>query len=320
MDDPENTWIYVSEAGGELFLMVTGRERFLAWLGPIPHWIYFKNLRIHTDTWRGVIIWTSGLGAIMCLFGIITGLIRFRNKHNQRSLADRLAFSPYKDIWFRWHHYFGFVFGLVIFSWTLSGLLSVNPWGLSPSRSLSADEQYVWQGGELAFDRFHHDLSDLVETGNEQLGGVRRVEPHLFRDTPYYRIYDRAGSFFSAGYDGGTRVSKHRWSERELLDAIEEIATGKSLLDVQILEEYDNYYYSRTGSRQLPVVRVRYDDPSKTWYYIDPSRAEVVMKSEYRSRVYRWLYNGLHSLDFASLRDRRPLWDIIRNLGPMPSS
>ncbi|MNC86806.1 hypothetical protein D3C83_24870 [compost metagenome] len=29
------------------------------------------------------------------------------------------------------------------------------------------------------------------------------------------------------------------------------------------------------------------------------------------SRVERWLYNGLHSLDFAFLYAHRPAWDVI---------
>jgi hypothetical protein len=30
-----------------------------------------------------------------------------------------------------------------------------------------------------------------------------------------------------------------------------------------------------------------------------------------RDRLNRWLYHGLHSLDPAWLRDRRPLWDVV---------
>jgi len=29
------------------------------------------------------------------------------------------------------------------------------------------------------------------------------------------------------------------------------------------------------------------------------------------SRANRWLYHGLHSLDFPILHTRRPLWDIV---------
>ena len=40
-------------------------------------------------------------------------------------------------------------------------------------------------------------------------------------------------------------------------------------------------------------------------------------------RVERWLFNGLHSLDFGFWYDRRPLWDIgliVLSLGGVASS
>jgi hypothetical protein len=30
-----------------------------------------------------------------------------------------------------------------------------------------------------------------------------------------------------------------------------------------------------------------------------------------RERLQRWIYHGLHSLDFPGLYGRRPLWDIV---------
>ena len=77
------------------------------------------------------------------------------------------------------------------------------------------------------------------------------------------------------------------------------------------LEEYDAYYYDRHGARLLPVLRVRYDDPLRTWLYLDPQRGVIVQKEERLSRVNRWLYHGLHSLDFPFLYYRRPLWDVV---------
>jgi hypothetical protein len=309
--DPDNTWIYVSETGGELFLKVTGRERFLAWLGPIPHWIYFRDLRVNARAWSEVIIWTSAAGVLMCLFGIITGLLRIRKPRNRNSINGKIAFSPFKDRWFRWHHYFGFVFGLVIFTWTLSGLFSMNPWGLSPPRVLSADEQRTWQQGEAVFDDYSHDMQNVIIAGSTVLHDIRRVELHRFEGEPFYRLFDGEGNFISAGYREGRFITKTEWDERDLLEALDQITAEKPLRDIETLYEYDNYYYSRDGARALPVIRVRYQDPASTWYYIDPARAEVVMKNETASRAYRWLYNGLHSLDFAFLVNRRPLWDIV---------
>ena len=61
----------------------------------------------------------------------------------------------------------------------------------------------------------------------------------------------------------------------------------------------------------LPVLRVRYEDPVGTWLYLAPASGTIVMKQEQRTRANRWLYNGLHSLDFPMLYDSRPLWDIL---------
>ncbi len=74
--------------------------------------------------------------------------------------------------------------------------------------------------------------------------------------------------------------------------------------------DYDSYYYSRNGQATLPVLRVKFDDPLETWVYVDPELGQIVASIHRLHRVERWLYNGLHSLDFGFWYDRRPLWDI----------
>ena len=53
------------------------------------------------------------------------------------------------------------------------------------------------------------------------------------------------------------------------------------------------------------------NDDERTRYYIDPKTARVVGSYSNRNWVGRWLYNGLHSLDFPWLYNYRPLWDIV---------
>ena len=36
-----------------------------------------------------------------------------------------------------------------------------------------------------------------------------------------------------------------------------------------------------------------------------------MLKEERLTRLNRWLYHGLHSLDFPFLYAKRPLWDIV---------
>jgi len=65
------------------------------------------------------------------------------------------------------------------------------------------------------------------------------------------------------------------------------------------------------GSRSLPVLRVRSNDAYSTWIYLDPARGGIVQRSVSITRLRRWLYQGLHSLDFPVLYYKRPLWDVV---------
>jgi hypothetical protein len=56
---------------------------------------------------------------------------------------------------------------------------------------------------------------------------------------------------------------------------------------------------------------VRYGDPQRTWLYLDPRHGLIAYRQERLSRLNRWLYHGLHDLDFPFLYYRRPLWDIV---------
>ncbi|HET9359015.1 MAG TPA: hypothetical protein VFO58_04660, partial [Vicinamibacterales bacterium] len=68
---------------------------------------------------------------------------------------------------------------------------------------------------------------------------------------------------------------------------------------------------------------VKLADPESTWLYIDPRMSRLVGRVHRLDRVERWLYNGLHSLDFSFWYYRRPLWDvgmILLSLGGLASS
>jgi hypothetical protein len=59
------------------------------------------------------------------------------------------------------------------------------------------------------------------------------------------------------------------------------------------------------------VIYARLNDADGTRYYIDPKTARVAGQYSARGWVNRWLYHGLHSLDFPWLYKYRPLWDIV---------
>ena len=75
------------------------------------------------------------------------------------------------------------------------------------------------------------------------------------------------------------------------------------------LNEYDQYYYDRKNVKPLPVIKANTE--AKVSYYIDPKAYKVLKKVGTANRWERWLYHGLHSLDFSFLTQNRPLWDIV---------
>ena len=77
------------------------------------------------------------------------------------------------------------------------------------------------------------------------------------------------------------------------------------------MDEYDAYYLDRRRERPLPVIYARMNDAVGTRFYVDPRTARVVGNYSQRNWVNRWLYHGLHSLDFPWLYNYRPLWDIV---------
>ena len=65
------------------------------------------------------------------------------------------------------------------------------------------------------------------------------------------------------------------------------------------------------SQRPLPVLLVLTNDEVRTRYYVDPKSARVMTTYTSRNWVQRYLYTGLHSLNFPFLYNHRPLWDIV---------
>src|SRR5262249_10984099 len=132
LDDAQHTYIYVSGATGQVMHWVTATQRFWNWLGAIPHWLYFSDLRGNVALWSQIVIWASIVGTFLTVLGLCLGIAQFR-----RGPGNKL--SPYRGLLY-WHHTAGLLFGLVTLTWVVSGLVSMNPWGFLESRSAGGEQ------------------------------------------------------------------------------------------------------------------------------------------------------------------------------------
>jgi uncharacterized iron-regulated membrane protein len=304
LSDRDRTVAYVSGTTGEIVQRLDSKDKFWAWLGPIPHWIYFRSLRVRQGLWEWTVIVLSAAGLLLCSAGLILGWARFQPK------SGSMAFSPFEKRWFRWHHYSGFFFGIFVFTWTLSGLLSMNPFEWSPSRSLSSAEERRWRGGDLEPSLFALPPGEALELLAHS-GPVKELELIRVGGRPYYLAFYDGGRTRLLAAESTAPMPLAEIPREELLAALAEVEDAP-VAEIQLLTEYDDYYYAtKKEERSLAVLRVQLADRSRRWYYLSPRTGAVVDRLERRSRVNRWLYNGLHSLDFAFLRDRRPHWDVV---------
>jgi len=101
--------------------------------------------------------------------------------------------------------------------------------------------------------------------------------------------------------------------------AAKEAMPNVPVIDSVWMTDYDDYYHQTTTSFELgrhkpayvlPVLRVRYNDANQTWLYFTPALGQMV-KFDKLDRANRWLYYGLHVMDWPGLFNRRPLWDIV---------
>src|SRR5262249_4075276 len=60
-----------------------------------------------------------------------------------------------------------------------------------------------------------------------------------------------------------------------------------------------------------PVYRLILKDDEQTRYYLDPNTGALVQRADSAGRWRRWLFSGLHRLDFAEWMRARPFRGIL---------
>jgi hypothetical protein len=233
----------------------------------------------------------------------------------------------------RWHYGLGLVFGVLTLTWVFSGLLSMEPWAwTNKDNSLEEATAQAFPSGPVDLNRFP---SIDAEAWRTALGdaAVKEIELVSIMDQPHYVARSASGLAPVPGPpDGGHQpyyvmrgVDPERWViaadgfrvrqqpfeadaiRQRLHMALPQTAASEPVL----LTQYDSYYYSRDHIAPLPVLRVKMADADATWLYIDPEVSQVVGRVNRLNRVERWLYNGLHTLDFSFLYYNRPVWDAV---------
>lgn len=305
---PDGQQVYVSGISGEVVQYTSTRSRLWAYLGAIPHWLYFTPLRVHQEIWSNVVIWTSGIGTLGALLGIAIALWMYSPSKRYR-FAGEPSSIPYQGQR-RWHMIFGLLFGVLACTWAFSGMLSMDPFpvntsGPAPPTGLARLSNAL-RGGRFdlkVFSELHP--SDALRAASDFR--AKELELTTVAGEPMYVAVSANGANLFIPIKGTAFVD---FGQKRVEEALQRAASPMPL-DVRLMTEYDAYYLDRHGEKPLPVLLVTEKGSDAARYYIDPKTARVVGNYSTARWVNRWLYHGLHSLDFPWLYKYRPLWDIV---------
>lgn len=290
-NDRAHTEIYVSSQRGRVVLRTTARQRFWNWLGAVPHWLYPTVLRSHARAWSQVVIWTAVLGVFLTTLGLYLGIVQF-------TLRGKRLLSPYAGIW-NWHHSLGLLFGILALTWVGSGLISMNPWGFLDGgpglQAASAARPITW--GEV----------------RTSLAGIAR-SPAVPNIVDLVMAPMAGHLYWIATQQGGAKVrldaagQASTMTEKDLLSAAQQVAGLPGIASATLLQREDAYYYRRSGAIQLPVFRAIVNDPDHTRLYLDPMSGRLLGQIDADGRWQRWLFDGLHRLDFSAVLRMSLIW------------
>jgi hypothetical protein len=307
-DDGAGTELYVSRETAAVVLATTRASRALAWAGAIPHWFYVTPLRINQPLWYWSVVATALLGCALAVLGLVLAVVQFR-----RTRPFDLAASIRYTGWMRWHYILGALVGVFTLTWAFSGMLSMEPLDWTATEELPLDRE-AFLGTPLDLNEF----AALDAAAWARLGGgraLKEIELASILGAPHYLAHV-AGERPPASppplvIDARTIAPRGQpFAPKALLAALAAQLPSTRVTEHAVLEEYDDYYYARGRAAPLPALRVKLDDPASTWLYFDLQTGALLGEATFRRRVERWIYHGLHSLDFAFWYDRRPLWDI----------
>ena len=202
----------------------------------------------------------------------------------------------------RWHTVFGLIFGLGAATWAFSGMLSMDPFP-SPSggaagarRGPGGDAIPQALRGRVEMRRIRGEASARSAGSSSSALQVKELEFTSFAGEPIYLATLAGGDtrIIPVGRQSSTvdrSAADHRRRD-------EGGAVADGLAEIRVLDQYDAYYLDRRRQRPLPVILARLNDATDTRYYINPKTGRVVGTYSSRNWVNRWLYHGLHSLDF----------------------
>ena len=302
-DDPEKHELFISGKTGEVQQLTDKKQRFWAWVGAIPHKFYLPCIRKDVDTWELSIT----IGGALCLLAALTGLyvgvyVLIKRYKNKRTFG-----IPYRKRWYKWHHITGLIFGIFLVTWGISGMMSMQripQWIINTNGNYIFSPSRMWGKKPLTINAYKLDYRKLKQTYPE----LKEVSWTHFRNIPAYAIIEgNRERIINAS--SATEIKELFIPQNTIEEGIRQIHGDDVVFQISLMNEYDEYYLSRTDKLPLPVYKVTVDDSDRSRYYISPETGYIRYLNK-NKMAKKWIFSGFHYLNIKYLIDRPALWTL----------
>ncbi len=313
LDDEFNSEVYVSGTNGQIVQETTRFSRWMARIGAIPHWLYFKQLRLNALLWVDVVFWLSCIGCFVCVSGVVAGLVRFKRKRKTRALDV----SPYKKAVLRWHHLSGLVFGVFVFTFILSGLMSLADlpsWLFSKEQPI--DYYRLWNADELTVDEVGTGFNEVLKHKAES--SVKRIVCRKQMERCFYEVYTNTLQTPECFMVKGQQILVLQPLSESCLHSFLQSRLPDVLYSIRFVEDYSTIVRNKKHMAATAGYEIKLDDAFQTRLIVDAQTGKLEKVINDVSKWQWWLYQGLHTFRFgwfAKLEWLRQTWIILLSVG-----
>ena len=300
LDDEDRTHLYVSTKTTEVHQKTNRQQRLWNYFGAVIHWIYPTVIRKDWALWDQLVWWVSLFGILGVIAGIILGL-----KHSVTGWkrGSELLSSPFSG-WLAWHHKLGFIFGVFVLLWIFSGWLSMDHGRLFSTPNPTLNQETNLRGIQLSAA-----LKQVTQEDLNKFSNVREFEISALDGRAM--LIAKNGQTSELLFTEANSSPNQDYLISTARSAVSQAWPEMSIKSSYIVAADDVYGHLREGSFPKETLRIILDDVDETWVHINLDDGHIVSVMDKSRRLYRWLFNGIHSLDLPGFSSKRPLWDIF---------
>lgn len=297
LQDDLGTVLYVSARTGEVVQRTSSSERAWNWVGSIPHWLYFTQLRRSFNVWDQTVWWLALAALCSASAGTVIGVYRTW----QRARSPKPAWSGFRG-WLRWHHGLGLIAAVFVLGWIFSGWLSMDHGRLFSQGIPDPAQVARYAGAPLSTV-----LAGVDASAVRCLSGATQIDFTAVDGRPIAVGRGPAGTSVSEGMPG--RITGTRLSPELIRNAAARVWT---LDHDTVAPDSAEALYRQADAIAADAVRLTATSPARTALYFDPASGTPLLALDASRRTYAWVYLAIHTTNFPLLQSHPVIRRIVQ--------